>query len=85
MDISLKPRHARGFLLLCVSASTEPAARPLRWSNGHGDRSGAVGVMTSPVPLLPEAGRGAFSLARGPQKSPDVAGLQLPLRKPNPS
>jgi len=45
-------------LSLCASAGTEPTRQVRRWSVGHGDRSGAVGVMTSPDPLLPCGGSG---------------------------
>src|SRR5262249_1780898 len=46
---------------LCQSAGTEPGGKPLRWQNGHGDRSGAVGVVTSPGPSPRTGGAGRLA------------------------
>ena len=73
---SLKPWGSPGaFFVSCASADTEPAASPGVGKIGHHDRSGAVGVMTSPGPSYLAAGRGAYAVRLAPRYANGYNGL----------
>jgi hypothetical protein len=63
MHISLKPRHARGFLYSLCIGEHRTERKLLRWSVGHLRLPTNPAQMTSPGPSrLTPAGRGAYAI-----------------------